>query len=183
MNAIAIFGISTLGSFVSSALAARLLVWPRLQNLEPNRALTALVAPHMFLRFLGLSFLVPGVVSPFLAPGFAVPAAYGDLVAAVLAIIATVALVNRTSWAKMSVWLFNLWGTIDLLFAFYQGRLIGLQPGLLGPGFYLVTAIVPPMLVTHGLIFGLLARRQSIREPGRSAVGMHASPGRAGLDF
>jgi hypothetical protein len=137
----------------------------------------------MFLRFLGLSFLVPGVVSPFLAPGFAVPAAYGDLVAAFLAIIATIALVNRTSWAKTSVWLFNLWGTVDFLFAFYQGRLIGLQPGMLGATFFMVTAIVPPMLVTHGLIFGLLARRQSVREPGRSAAGMHTSPGRAGLNF
>jgi len=73
MNPLALFGISILGSFVSSVIAARLLVWPRLQNMEPNRALTFLVAPHMFLRFFGLSFLVPGVVSPLLPAGFAVP--------------------------------------------------------------------------------------------------------------
>lgn len=181
MNALAIFGVSTLASFVSSAVAARLLVWPRLQNLEPNRALTALVAPHMFLRFIGLSFLVPGVVSPLLPAGFAVPAAYGDSIAGVLSIVTTIALVNRTSWAKMSVWLFNLWGAADFLFAFYQGPHVGLQPGMLGAAFYPVTAIVPPLLVTHGLIFLLLARRQSVAESSRSVADMRTSPSRAGF--
>jgi hypothetical protein len=41
--------------------------------------------------------LVPGVVSPLLPLGFAIPAAYGDFIAGILAIVATIALVNRTS--------------------------------------------------------------------------------------
>jgi hypothetical protein len=168
MNATALFGISVLGSFVSSAVAARVLVWPWLRKTEPNRALTALVAPHMFLRFIGLSFLVPGVVSPLLPAGFAIPAAYGDFVAGILAIVATIALVNRASWSSASVWLFNVWGAADLLFAFYQGTQVGLQPGMLGPAFYLVTALVPALLVTHFLLFGLLVRRQAATEPNRS---------------
>ena len=49
----------------------------------------------MFFRFIGLSFLVPGVVSPSLPAGFAIPAAYGDFIAGILAIVATIALVNR----------------------------------------------------------------------------------------
>ena len=160
MNPVALFGISTLASFISSAIAARFFVWPRLQKLESNGALSMLVAPHMFLRFLGLSFLVPGVVSPALPVGFANPAAYGDLIAGVLAIVATLALVKHSSWANASVWLFNLWGSADLLYAFYQGRQIGIHPGMLGATFFLVTALVPPLLVSHVLIFGLLARRQ-----------------------
>ena len=156
MNALAVFGASTLASFVSSVVAARLLVWPRLRNTEPNRALAALVAPHMFLRFIGLSLLVPGVVSPLLPAGFAIPAAYGDLIAGFLAIVATVGLVNRKSWATGSVWLFNIWGAADFLFAFYQGPHVGLQPGTLGAAFFIVTAVVPPLLVTHALIFSLL---------------------------
>jgi hypothetical protein len=159
MNAFAIFGASTLASFVSSAVAARFLVWPRLQNADPNRAMTWMVAPHMFLRFIGLSLLVPGVVSPLLPAGFAVPTAYGDLIAGILAIVATIGLVNRTRWATTSVWLFNLWGTADFLFAFYQGPRVGLQPGMLGAAFFIVTAVVPPLLVTHILIFGLLGRQ------------------------
>ncbi len=159
MNSIAIFGISTFASFVSSVVAARLFVWPRLQSVERDRALALLVAPHMFLRFIGLSLLVPGVVSPFLPPGFAIPTAVGDFVAGVLAIVAAIGLANRSSWATASVWLFNIWGTADFLLAFYEGPHAGLQPGTLGAAFFIVTALVPPLLVTHALIFGLLARR------------------------
>jgi len=168
MNPFALFGASILASFVSSAVAARLFASPRLRNTDPNRALTLLVAPHMFLRFIGLSFLVPGVVSPLLPTGFAIPAAYGDFIAGILAIVAPIALVNRTSWATKSVWLFNIWGAADFLFAFYQARRVGVQPGMLGAAFFIVTALVPPLLLTHVLIFRLLVRRQTASEPDRS---------------
>src|SRR5271169_2218173 len=107
MNVLELFGISTLMSLVSSVVIAQLYAWPRLQMMSRNRALLVLVAPHMFLRFIGLSFLVPGVVSPSLPASFAVPAACGDLVAGILAVAATVALSRRTSWASALVWLFN----------------------------------------------------------------------------
>jgi hypothetical protein len=156
MNTIALFGLSILMSLVSSCVAARFYVWPRLRNMERNRALSSLVAPHMFLRFLGLSFLVPGVVSPLLPAALAVPAAYGDFLAGILAIVAVVALAKRASWGHAAVWLFNLWGTADFLLAFYRGRQAGLQPGMLGAAFFIVTALVPPLLVSHALIFRLL---------------------------
>jgi len=181
MNAFALFGVSIVASFLSSAVAARGFVWPHLQKIEPNRALTALVAPHLFLRFIGLSFLVPGVVSPLLSVGFAAPAAYGDFIAGLLAIVATLALVNRTSWATASVWLFNIWGAADLVFAFYQGRKLGIQPGMLGATFFIVTALVPPLLVTHILIFRLLVGRQPATEPERGQRLEHAGlPSRRG---
>jgi hypothetical protein len=181
MNAFALFGVSILASFVSSVVAARLIAWPRLQDAGRNRALIWLVAPHMFLRFIGLSLLVPGVVSPLLPAAFAMPAAYGDFIAGMLAILATIALVNRTTWAIPSVWLFNLWGAADFLFPFYQGGRAGLQPGMLGAAFFIVTAVVPPLLVTHILIFGLLVRRQTASEPDRSRqLERVALPSRAG---
>ena len=147
-------------SFVSSVVIAKLYVWPRLRTISRNDALIRLVAPHMFLRFMGLSFIVPGVVSPLLPPAFAIPAAWGDFVAGVLAIIATVALAKRAAWAVASVWLFNLWGAADLVFAFVQGARVNLNPGDLGAAYFIVTAIVPPLLVTHALIFVLLAKNQ-----------------------
>lgn len=158
MNPLALFGASAFASLVSSVVAARLFVWPWLQKNEPDRALAAMVAPHMFLRFIGLSLLVPGVVSPLLPAGFAIPTAFGDLIAGILAIIATIGLVHRASWASASVWLFNLWGTADFLYAFYLGPHVGLQPGMLGAAFFIVTAVVPPLLITHALIFRLLLR-------------------------
>ena len=158
MNDQAIFGINVLMSLISSVVIARLYIWPWLRTISGNDALIRLVAPHMFLRFIGLSFIIPGVVSSRLPSGFAVPAAWGDFVAGILAIITTVALFKRASWAIGAVWVFNIWGAADLLFAFVQGARVQLNPGDLGATYFIVTAIVPPLLVTHALIFLLLSR-------------------------
>src|SRR5215469_1141455 len=106
----AVFGLSVLLSLVSSCLAAALLVSPALQTLDRRTALLWLVAPHMFLRFIGLSFLVPGVVSASLPKQWAAPAAIGDLAAGVFAIIATAALATGAAWAIAAVWIFNVVG-------------------------------------------------------------------------
>jgi hypothetical protein len=71
-------------SFVSSVVFVNVFVWPWLRTMNRHDSLIRLVAPHMFLRFIGLSFLVPGVVSSSLPAVFAVPAAYGDLVAGIV---------------------------------------------------------------------------------------------------
>lgn len=158
MNGRAAFGLSILMSLLSSAMVAVLFVWPWVRVNNSERALVWLVAPHLFFRFIGISFLVPGVVSGALSKSWAVPAAYGDLIAGILAIIATLAMVETVAWAILAVWIFNIWGVADLLFAFYRGARVRLDPGSLGAGFYIVTAIVPPLLVSHVLIFVLLMR-------------------------
>ena len=158
MDIQALFGLSILISFVAFGLVTKLYIWPRLRILERDDALLPLVMPHAF-RFVGLSFLVPGVVSSSLPPAFAAPAAYGDLIAAILAVAVVIALSRRASSAILLVWLFNLWGAADLLFAFYQGLFgVKLDPRMLGAAFFIPTAIVPPLLITHGLIFWLLVR-------------------------
>ena len=158
MNARVAFGLSIFMSLLSSIVIAKLFAWPWLQTIDHQHALIWLVAPHMFLRFIGISFLVAGVVSGSLPKAWAAPAGYGDLVAGVLAIIATVALAEAAAWAIPAVWIFNLWGAADLLFAFYKGARVRLEPGSLGAAFYIVTAIVPPLLVSHALTFALLLR-------------------------
>jgi hypothetical protein len=154
----ALYGLSVLMSFVAFGLVTTLYIWPRLRIRERDNALVPLVVPHTF-RFIGLSFLVPGVVSPSLPSAFAAPAAYGDLVAAILAVAATIALSRSASFATVLVWLFNVWGAGDLLFAFYQGLFgVQLDARMLGAAFFIPTAVVPPLLITHGLIFWLLVR-------------------------
>ncbi len=155
---LALFGISALMSLVGSSVLAKLYVWPWLQTAHRDRALEALVAPHLLFRFIGLSFLIPGVVSPSLPAAFAAPAAYGDLIAGMLAIIAVIALATRAPWAIPAVWVFNVWGAADLVLAIYQGQRVGIEPGALGAAFFIPTAVVPPLLVTHALIFVLLVR-------------------------
>ncbi|UCI07080.1 hypothetical protein [Mesorhizobium sp. B1-1-8] len=158
MNTKEIIGLSVLLGLVAFGRVAQLYIWPRLQVMDREDALNALIAPHM-IRYAGLSFLMPGIVSPQLPPAFALPAAYGDLTASLLAIVATFALSARASWAITAVWLFNIEGSIDLLFAYYQGVVgIGLEPGVLGAAFYIPTVYVPLLLVSHFLVFRLLLK-------------------------
>jgi hypothetical protein len=153
MNSDAIIGLSVLLCFIAFSI-----ITPRLQALSREDAIKALAAPHMF-RFVGLAFLMPGVVSLALSPAFANPVAYGDLTAALLAMIAVLGLSVRASWALLAVWIFNIEGTVDLLFAYYQGIFGAPQPpGSLGAAFFIPTLIVPPLLVTHALIFRQLLR-------------------------
>lgn len=160
MNSGALFGLSVLMSFVAFGLVTKIYLVPTLQVVGREVALTALVIPHTF-RFIGLSFLIPGVVAASLSPAFAAPAAFGDLIAAILAIFATLGLKGGRSWAIPLVWLFNVWGALDLLFAFYQGEIgVRINPASLGAGYFIPTVVVPAALVTHGLIFWLLLRQR-----------------------
>jgi hypothetical protein len=55
------------------------------------------------------------------------------------------------------LWILNIEGASDLLFAYYQGIIgIGLPPGVLGSAFYIPTVIVPPLLVSHAVMIWLL---------------------------
>jgi hypothetical protein len=154
----ALFGLSILMSFVAFGLVTRLFIWPRLRAMARDDALLPLVVPHTF-RFIGLSFLVPGVVSPALPSAFAAPAAYGDLGATILAIAASLALFRRAPVAIALVWLFNVWGAFDFLFAYYQGLIaVQLDARMLGAAYFIPTVFVPAALITHGLIFWLLVR-------------------------
>lgn len=160
MDVQALYGISVLISFVAFGLVVRFYIWPRLQSMDRDRALLPLITPHTF-RFIGLSFLIPGVVSSSLPAAFAVPAAYGDFVAAILAIVSSVFLYRRWPLSILLVWLFNVWGAADLLLAFYNGFMVNLDAKMLGATFYIPTVIVPPLLIIHGLIFWLLVRRKA----------------------
>jgi hypothetical protein len=150
-----LFGISVVLSFIGWGLVTARYVWPVLFGMPGRDGFRPVLLLHAF-RFVGLAFLVPGVVSPELPAAFAGPAAYGDLIACVLALAALGGL--RTRIGLPLVWIFNIWGTGDLLFAFYQGQLhgLGLKPGQLGAAYFIPTVIVPLLLITHGLVFWLL---------------------------
>jgi hypothetical protein len=153
---LAIFGVCVGLSFVVWGTIASQYLWPALRSLPRSRALRLLLLVHSF-RFIGLAFLVPGVVSRDLPAEFARPAAYGDLIAAVLALVALAGLANKFGIAL--VWVFNLWGIADLLYAFYQGLIgVRIKPGQLGAAFFIPTVAVPMLFVTHFLVFRLLLR-------------------------
>ena len=127
---------------------------PWLEKKSSHEALYWLTLPHAF-RYIGMVFLVPGVVARPLPGAFANPAAYGDLVTGVLALLALIAL--RTGWARALalVWLFNIVGTVDLLNALRQANVV---PDF-GAAWYIPTFFVPLLLVTHFMIFARLLKR------------------------
>ena len=133
-------------------------IWPELRLRPRAEALRLLLILHSF-RFIGLAFLVPGVVSPDLPSAFAHSAAFGDIIAATLALLSLSLL---SSGAGIVVaWIFNLWGTVDLLIAFYQANYAGLLAGQLGATYFIPTVVVPLLLITHGLAFRILLQHES----------------------
>jgi hypothetical protein len=147
------FFVSIAFRFVAWGIVATRYIWPRLRLLPRDEALQPLLILHSF-RFVGLAFLVQGVVSPDLPTAFAHPAAFGDIAAATLALLALATL--RTKVGIAIAWLFNLWGSFDLLSAFYHGGAAGLMPGQLGATYFIPTVLVPLMLITHALAFRIL---------------------------
>jgi len=113
MDVQAIFGLQFLLSIIAWSVAFAFLLSPTLARLPRREALMWLSLPHAF-RHVGLTFLVPGVVDQPLPAAFANPAAYGDLTAGMLALLAIVALRYRWTAATGLVWLFNVVGTLDL---------------------------------------------------------------------
>ena len=153
----ALFGISVILSFISWGIIARRYIWPALRRVPRTQALRPLLLLHAF-RFVGLAFVIPGVVSPDLPAAFAGPAAYGDLSTAILALLSIVTL--GTTLGIVLVWAFNILGSADLLYAFYQGNRVGLDsaPGLQGAAYFIPTVLVPLLLITHALVFLLLLK-------------------------
>ena len=93
-------------------------------------------------------------MSPDLPSAFAHSAAYGDIIAATLALVALLSLPGGAG--VVLAWVFNVWGAADLLNVFYQANHAGLLPGQLGATYFIPTVLVPLLLITHGLAFRIL---------------------------
>ena len=151
------FFVSIAFSFIAWGIVAARYIWPALRRQHRAEALRPLLILHSF-RFIGLAVLVPGVVSAYLPVAFAHAAAYGDMIAAILALLSLLLLPSAAGVAV--AWIFSLWGSADLLNAFYQANHAGLLAGQLGAAFFLPTLLVPLLLITHGLGFRILLERQ-----------------------
>ena len=157
MEARVIFAISVPMGVVVWGLVAARYIWPALRLRPRPEALRPLLLLHAF-RYVGLAFLVPGVVSPELPDAFARPAAYGDLTTSLLALFGIATLGTRLGTSI--TWVFNIVGTVDLVNAFYQADRLGVgnAPGVQGAAYFIPTVLVPLLLVTHVLVFRILLR-------------------------
>jgi hypothetical protein len=159
----ALFGISVILSFISWGIIATRYIWPALRRVPRAEALRPLLLLQTF-RFVGLAFVIPGVVSPDLPVAFARPAAYGDLSSSILALLAIATL--GSTLGIILAWAFNILGSADLLYAFYEGNRVHLDsaPGLQGAAYFIPTVLVPLLLITHALVFLLLLKRGGVEE-------------------
>jgi hypothetical protein len=130
-----LFGISAAFGLVVWGAVAWHYIWPALRERPSPENLKPVLLLHGF-RFLGLAFVVPGVVSPELPATFAQPVAYGDFISAILALLALATLGSRISFPD--------------------------TPGLLGAGYFILAAYVPLLLITHALAFRILLRAKSV---------------------
>jgi hypothetical protein len=89
-----LFGISAAFGLTAWGVVAWHYIWPALKERPSPENLKPILLLHAF-RFLGLALVVPGVVSADLPAAFAQPTAYGDLMSAILALLALATLRTR----------------------------------------------------------------------------------------
>ena len=137
-------------------MAARIYVLPQLPGLTPRSVLLPILLLHG-LRHLGLMFLAPGATYAGVPSEFAYPAALGDLVASVLAVVAIPVVSGGGRYAKPLVWTFNVWGTLDLAVAIALATIHDAAP-YMGPAYWIPAFWVPALLITHWITFVVLVR-------------------------
>ena len=151
------FLISFVLGLLAYSLIAKWYVLPAVRSRTRAEALSPILLLHSF-RYVGLVFLVTGVVSSDLPAAFARPAAYGDLVAAILAFVALWGLHSGGPLGIPLAWIFNIVGTLDLFYAVFRGTQLGVGPQL-GGAYFIPVLVVPALLVSHFLVFQILLRR------------------------
>jgi hypothetical protein len=158
MEPIVLFGIQ----FTLSLLAYSLIAWwyvvPRLAGLPRELALVPLLWVHAF-RVVGGTILAPGAVGPGVPMEFRTMIGYGDLITALLALLALIALRLRISSAVAFVWLLLIVGMLDTVNAIVQSMRFNVFTYALGVNWVIVTVYVPALLVSSLLIFLQLLKR------------------------
>src|SRR2546422_10065485 len=111
-----ILTLNLIGTTIVFYVAARIYLLPHLGRLQPRSVLVPILLLHS-LRHLGLMFLTRGATYPGLPQQFAYPAALGDLITAVLAFVTVFQVARNWRRARPLVWLFNVFGQLDLICA------------------------------------------------------------------
>ncbi len=151
-----ILTVNLLFSTLTFWIAARIYLLPRLHELQPRSVLLPILLLHSFRHF-GLMFLARGATYPGMPREVAVPAAAGDLLATVLALIAIPAVWKNARSARPLVWLFNIEGSLDMITAITLATVYDAQR-YMGPSYWVPAFWVPAMLVTHYIVFVILLR-------------------------
>jgi hypothetical protein len=155
----AILTLNLLASTLVFWAAARIYVLPNLARWDSRAVLMPILLLHSF-RHLGLMFLSRGATLPGMPREFSIPAAFGDLLAALLAFAALPAVAGRRRAATALVWIFNIEGSVDLLLAITLGTIFRASD-FMGAAYWIPSFWVPALLVTHVIVFRVLLRARA----------------------
>ena len=156
-----IFNIQLVLGYVAWLLCFSVYFWPRLRSMDVADASRSIAALHSF-RFFGLVFIFPGFLGPAVPSSFATPAAWGDLAASLLAMLALMSFGMRFLFWVFVVG-FNVVGAMDLLMNYVHAVRVGLPEvsAQLGVSYLIPTLYVPILMITHVAEFVLIGRSAS----------------------
>lgn len=163
MDNVTIFWIQILTSVFVFGIVAVWFVWPSLTKFPRNSALTPLLFVHVF-RYVGMTLLVAGMIDPKLPREFLSSAAYGDLLAAALALASIFALRSDWRFAIPLVWVTNTWGFVDLLNGVRGVLQLNVPSFNLATLWYVYTFYAPLVIISHLMIFWILIKSRSWRK-------------------
>src|SRR5262245_13932977 len=145
-------------SLILFILLARWQVAPRLAGRSRNQAILPLLWIHAF-RYAPLTLLAPGQADPHIPTDVVGVVAYGDLVAAVFALLAIIAVKLELRIATALVWLFSIISVADLVYS--TARAVGSQmyTFYMGWSWYIVNFYVPMLIVSQVMIVYYLIMR------------------------
>jgi hypothetical protein len=164
MPPIVLFGIQFTFSLAAYALIAWWYVAPRLSVLPREVALVPLVWIHAF-RIVGGTILAPGAVDASVPSDFRTMIGYGDMITALVALMALIALRRGLPGAIALVWLGLTVGLLDTVNAIIQSMRYSVFTHGLGVNWVIVTMYVPALLVSSVLIY------IQLRKPNRVSAG------------
>lgn len=153
-----LFGIQLVFGYIAWQLCFGTYFWPRLKVVDRADAHRAIATLHSF-RFIGLVFILPGIVGPNLTARFAIFAAYRDFATGALAILALVTpRIRPLFW--FFVVAFNLVGATDIIVDYCHAIQGGVPAtaAQLGGAYAIVVLYVPLLMITHVVAFYLLLR-------------------------
>ncbi len=139
--------------FVSIGFLTLWYVRPFVNRQSYSQALTILIAPHIF-RYIALQLFAAQATGLVISDSGRKFIAYGDVAAAILALVALWAVYRKVSWTKTAVWIFAIFGFIDLTVAVGRSMTENLSETADPVLFLVSTVYVPILYMSLFLLFG-----------------------------